>query len=156
MNYKDKIIWHVSHEACKEISAKVVRTLRKMTKGMQSGDDTPLINIWDEVCVQVKVEQSVMWDAYEETILGLIEREVRKLDGVVIGAIWLRTDAGSDWESEIQDKIDEGEIKEWDQENVDCNLDDVGQYILQEYVLKSASDWTNKRIEKYIDEGYSL
>jgi len=123
---------------------------------MQSGDDTPLKNIWDEVCVQVQDDYSVMWDAYEDTILGLIEQQVRKLDNEVIGAIWLHTDAGSDWESEIQGKIDEGEIKEWDQEEVDYNLDEVGQYILQEHVLKSASDWTNKRIDKYIDEGYSL
>lgn len=40
MNYKDKILWYVSNEACKEVSTKVVRSLRKMTEGMQSGDDT--------------------------------------------------------------------------------------------------------------------
>ena len=96
MNYKDNILWHVSHEACKEVSTKVVRSLRKMTEGMQSGDDTTLRNIWDEVCVQSQVERSVMWDAYEETILGLIEQEVRKLDEVIIGAIFLQTDAGID------------------------------------------------------------
>ena len=56
MKYKDKIIQHVAAEACKEISAKTIRALRKMTEGMQSGDDTPLRNIWDEVCVQMQTE----------------------------------------------------------------------------------------------------
>jgi len=156
MNYKDNIISHVSNEACKEVSAKVVRSLRKMTEGMQSGDDTPLKNIWDEVCVQRQDEYSVMWDAYEETILAFIEQEVRKLDELVIGAIWLQTEEGDDWADEIQDRIDDGEIEEYKQEAVDYNLDDVDKYILVEYVLKLASEWTNKRIEKYIDKGYSL
>ena len=49
MNYKDSIILHISNQACESISARVVRSLRKMTEGMQSGDDTPLRNIWDEV-----------------------------------------------------------------------------------------------------------
>lgn len=52
MNYKDDIIRHVANEACEEVSAKVVRSLRKMTEGMQSGDDSPLKTVWDEVCVQ--------------------------------------------------------------------------------------------------------
>jgi hypothetical protein len=56
MKYKDKIIQYVATGACKDISAKTIRTLRKMTEGRQSGDDTPLRNIWDEVCVQMQTE----------------------------------------------------------------------------------------------------
>jgi len=156
MNYKAKIIRHVSHKACEEISAKVVKILRKMTEGMQSGDDTPLKNIWDEVCVQVQDEYSVMWDYYLETISSMIEKEVCMLDDLVIGAIWLQTDEGDDWADEIQDRIHDGEIHEYDQESVDYNLDDINEYILNEYVLITASEWTNKRIDKFKDEGYSL
>jgi len=51
-----------------------------MSDGMQSGDDTPLKNIWDEVCVQVQGEESAMWDTYSETIQSLILGEVAGLD----------------------------------------------------------------------------
>lgn len=147
-----------------------------MTEGMQSGDDTPLRNIWDEVCVQAQVEYSVLWDAYEEVILGLIEREVHKLDKSIISAIWLQTEEGEDWDEENQDAEENNIIgKNYDSEfyfiqvepkvpfieskipdTVDYDIEDVTNYILKEYVLKTASDFTNKRIEKYIDEGYSL
>ena len=30
--------------------------------------------------------------------------------------------------------------------------DDIASYILDEYVLSSAGDWTNERIEKYNDQ----
>lgn len=155
MYYKDKIISALAREVCERVSAKVIKNLRKVTQGMQSGDDTPLRNIWDEVCVQMKVEQSVMWDAYEETILDLIEQEVRKLDNVVIGAIWLQTDEGEDWESEIERQIEDGKINEYD---VTVGYDEgaIAEYILREYLLRAAADFTNKRIEKYIDEGYNL
>jgi hypothetical protein len=73
MYCKDKIISYVSNEACKKISANIIKYLRKMTDGLQSGDDSGLKTIWDELCVQAQVEYSVMWDAYEETMLRMIE-----------------------------------------------------------------------------------
>ena len=176
MYYKDKIISAIANEACQNISGKVIRDLRKMTEGMQSGDDSCLKTIWDEVCVQMKDEQSVMWDAYEETILALIEREVCKLDKAVIGAIWLQTDEGEDWDEDNQDAEENNIIGQNDYnefyfiqiepkpkfienkipDTVDYSLDDVTKHILNEYVLKLAHEWNNKRIEKYIDEGNRL
>ena len=37
----------------------VVRDLQAMKDGLQSGDDSGLANIWDEVCVQVQYQESV-------------------------------------------------------------------------------------------------
>ena len=147
MIYKDKIIFHVSDSACKQASAEVVRDLRKMTEGMQSGDDTPLKNIWDEICVQMQDEQSVMWDAYEDTMLRLIEEKLRKLDNIVLGAIFLQSDAGSRWE---------GEIEESNPENVDYDIDEIARHVMNEYILQTASNWNNRRIERFLDQGSSL
>jgi hypothetical protein len=73
MHYKDKIISAYAERACTDISKKVIKDLRKMTEGIQSGDDSPLKNIWDEVCVQMQGEQSLMWEAYEDIINRLIQ-----------------------------------------------------------------------------------
>lgn len=117
-----------------------------------------------------------MWDAYEDTILRLIAYETGKLDKEVIWAVWLQTGQGEDWDRNNQIDEEENIIRSKDNsgfyfidiepravftqnkipDTVDYDLDDVTKYILDEYVLKLASEWTNKRIEKYIDEGYSL
>lgn len=62
IDYRDRIISGVAKIECLKISRKIIRSLQKMTAGMQSGDGTPLKNIWDEICVQF--QESVMWDAY--------------------------------------------------------------------------------------------
>lgn len=45
-------------------------------EGLQSGDDSGLQTIWDELCVQAQVEYSVVWDAYEDTMMVIIEAEI--------------------------------------------------------------------------------
>ncbi len=80
INYKDKIISGISENVCKKVSAKVIRILQKMTEGLLTGDDTPLKNIWDEICVQVQDQESCYWDNYLETISTFIETEVTKLN----------------------------------------------------------------------------
>jgi hypothetical protein len=87
MKYHDNIIKFLAHHACLGISQKVVGTLRKITDGMQSGDNSGLKNIWDEICVQMQDEQSTMWDAYEDTICHIIEFELDKQLINVIEAI---------------------------------------------------------------------
>jgi hypothetical protein len=143
MNYRDKIISDIADGKCKKISRKVVRGLQKITEDMQSGDDTPLKNIWDEICVQVQGEESVMWEAYLNTIRSFIQAEVKKLDARTKQAIWLQTNEGLDW------AIDNEE-----QETVSFFEDDIIDNILQDYVLSEAADWTNKRIEKYLEREF--
>lgn len=143
MNYRDKIIEDIAEGLCKKISRKIIRNLQKMTEGMQSGDDTPLKNIWDEICVQAQGEESVMWYAYLDMIRLFIHDEIEKLDGKMKQVIWLQTDEGIDWEE--------------DKENQDAPVyreDDIAEYILR-FVLSTAANWTNKRIEKYFEREYS-
>jgi hypothetical protein len=139
MNYQDKIISGLANSKCEAISRKVIRALIKMTDGMQSGDGTPLKNIWDEICIQVQEEHSVMWDSYLNTVQSLILGAVAELDATTKQAIWLQTDEGMDWEVAYQ----EGQ-------KVPIVEEDIGQYILNNFVLPAAADWTNKRIEEYI------
>jgi hypothetical protein len=152
MYYVDKIISGIAYDACAQVSKKVVRALQGTKEGLQSGDDSNLKNIWDEICVQMKTEQSVLWDFYEDLMTGYIESELKTLKPEVLQCIWLQTDEATDWESDIGEKIEEGEIKEYDV-RVEYSESDIANYILHEYVLVSAVNFTNKRIERFVDDG---
>jgi len=108
MDDRDKIIAWIAERECKRIAGLVVRDLRRMTKGMQSGEDSGLRNLWDEVCVQVQGEESAMWDLYMETIGAMIKRHVDTAGVELTRAIWLQTENGSDWvsDSEIEHDAD--------------------------------------------------
>lgn len=110
-----------------------------MTDGMQSGDGTFLKNIWDEVCVQVQGEESAMFDTYSDIIQFLILGDVVTLDAATKQAIWLQTDEGIDWSFDKEDQ------------EVPMVCEDIAKYILDGFVLSAAADWTNKRIEKYLE-----
>lgn len=142
MKFRDKILSDLAEASCRSLSRKVIRSLIKMTDGMQSGDDGSLKNIWDEICVQVQGEQSVVWDSYLDTIESLIFREVAQLDETTKQLIWLQTDEGSYWSADNDEKEDK---------EVPIACDDVVQYILNSFVLSAAADWTNRRIEKYLE-----
>jgi len=112
---------------------------------MQSGDDTPLNNVWDEVCVQVQGQESFFWeDAYLETIRGIVLGFVQDLDTATKQAIWLQTRAGEEWGEEEED----GTIPYSDE--------DVVEYILHSYVLSAADAYTNIRIQKYLEWGSDM
>lgn len=147
MNYRDKIISDLAEAACKRLSQKVIGFLTKMTDRMQSGDDTPLKNIWDEICVQVQDEKSGMWDHYLDSIQPIILGVVVELDAATKQAIWLQTDEGIDWKLDNEDQEDQEDQK------VPIVCEDIAKYILDGFVLSAAGDWTNKRIEKYLEKG---
>jgi len=147
MTYRDKIISDLAEAECKSLSRKVIRSLTKRTDGMQSGDGTFLKNIWDEICVQVQGEESAMWDDYLDTIESLIFGEVAGLDTATKQAIWLQTDEGIDWKFDNENNEDQ---------KVPIDCEDIAKYILDGFVLSAAADWTNKRIEKYLERGLEM
>ena len=141
-NYRKKIIAGIAKVECKKISSRVVEIFEGMTEGMQSGDDSPLKSLWDEICVQVQGEESVFWSVYLDMLRVQIQYEVENLDTEIQHAIWLQTDKGID--SEIDHVGDEMERF--------CE-DDIKDYI-ERIVLSAAADWTNEGIEKYLAGEY--
>jgi hypothetical protein len=137
-----------AEKACNKISGKVIRQLQKMTAGMQSGDDSPLKNIWDEVCVQVQGQESALWDYYLNVIGELIRTELTPVGAETKLAIWLQTDQGADWEMNLESRVSEGEEVP---EKIEVDEDGLIEFILNEYVLKTAADYKNKRIVKFLD-----
>ena len=139
MDDRDRIITSIAEHECKRIARRVLRDLQGMTQGMQSGNDSGLANLWNEVCVQVQGQESGMWDYYVEMMREMIEKQVQMLSVELRKAIWLQTDNGFHWD------FDEDEPAE-----IEYSEDDIVDHILREFVLKLAADWKNRRIEKVI------
>ncbi len=124
--------------------ASSIRSLQGLTDCLLSGEDTPLKNIWDEICVQVQYEESFLWeDVYLEMIRSSVLYEVRKLEEEVRQAIWFQTDEGIYWDED-----------EEEQDEIYFDDDKITDYILRDYLLRIASDWTNRRIDKFQNRGH--
>jgi len=142
MDPSETIVIAIAERECKRLARRVIRHLQSMKERyMQSGDDSPLANVWDEVCVQVQGQESVMWETYVETLEGIVLGFVAELDPEIKQAIWLQTREGTEWEP-----------KDRDHHSIPWSDDEIAQYVLNDYIMKAAANWTNARIEKCKDQ----
>ena len=135
---ESSIVSTVAHEAATRITRKVIRELQRMYD-TTSGNDSELKTTWDEICVQVQYEESVHWDAYDQTVRRIIEVCLKEIPNHLREAIYLQTDAGIEWCCN-----EEGE---------DCPVyeDDIIDYLAREYVYEEAGNWSNSRIRAFIE-----
>ncbi len=76
----EHIVGELAHNVRGRLTAAIVRKLQRLTgEHLTSGQDSGLTNVWDEVCVQVQLERSFLWYAYEQTVRTLVERQVGEL-----------------------------------------------------------------------------
>ena len=143
MNNRDEILSNIADRECENICTKTISTLQCMSDGMQSGDDTQLENLWDEICIQVQYRQSVFYDAYLETITTIISRALNGVNEHLKQAIWLQTDQGWDWG--YDNKESEDDVPPFGGD------DDIAEYILHKYVLREAADWSSDEIDGYLE-----
>lgn len=131
---------------CARICRATIRDLQSLQgdQVLLSGSDSGLKNVWDEICVQQQGQESFFWQAYLDTITPFIAYAIEKVRRPVQEAIWLQTPEGSEWEDE----------KESVSTSVPVGLDDITQYILTHYVLPAATDYRNRRIEKYLQRPF--
>lgn len=79
------------------IEAAISRMERMTDAEMLSGDDSGLMNVWEEVCAQAQGETSVFWDTYVELIDNFFKARVGALEREEQLALWVMTDAGWDY-----------------------------------------------------------
>lgn len=142
MRYKDEIIREIAEIESKKIVRKIILFCQKNTQNLLSDEDSGLKNIWDEICVQMQYQESTFWEWYLIFIESYIMEEVKKLNIVIKKTIWLQTMEGIEWEDDEDEEIDHSRV------SIDEN--DIVQYISRN-VLSAACDYTNARIEKYLD-----
>lgn len=134
------IVRTVARIACEAIAGRVMRALQKMdTNAIKHICNTS--NAWDELCAQLQYERLLCWDFYEATVQQLVRSQIGKLAKHEYDAIWLQTDAASEWE-----RLDDTR-----QDPYPVCLDDVVFLIANSYVYRKASQYRNERIRLIID-----
>lgn len=133
---------HVSRRLCQ----RAIEELQGMTEGLGSGDDSGLESVWDEICVQMQYEQSVMWEVYVETMEGLLFGLVEELPTHEQEALWLVTDPGEEWDCEDEDQ----------REPYPVLHDDMVRHLLNEHLLPEAGRWSNDRISAYLERATAI
>jgi len=134
------IVCAVAQEAARRTTRQIITELQRM-KNTLSGDDSELKTIWDEICVQVQDEESGSWDAYDETVRSIVSAYIDKLPKHEREAIWLQTDAGSDWRYKEPEEREASPV---------CD-DDIVEYLTRDYVYVEAGSWSNARVRAYIE-----
>jgi len=137
MDFRERIIESVAKAACEDICRKAIRRLQKLEQAPLMGDDSPLANTWDDICVQVQTEESTIWDVYEQTIRATIAADIQELPWHVQQAIFLQTNQGYKWSNENPNASD-----------VPVCDEDVQEYIIREYILHAADTYSNARIRE--------
>jgi hypothetical protein len=135
------VVRELAEQICRRLTRRMIATLQKMNNGLLSGDDSGLKNAWDEICAQLKFEESFSWDVYDETVRGLAASDIERLLPYEREAIWLQTPAADDWDCE-----DESQRGPYPVAN-----DEIVEYLLNDYVYSEACNWSNRRIRTYLD-----
>lgn len=133
------IVWAVAEQAGERVARKVILALQKLTDTM-SDDDSELTTVWDEICVQIQFQQSIFWDAYDETVRGIVARHVAELPEYESEALWLQTLAGEGWDAEEPESRDAYPVAD----------DDITDHVIG-YVYSRAADWSNARIRAFFE-----
>ena len=145
MTPENRIVSELAEVVCKRIARQTRMALTKMTDCQLSGEDSPLKNTWEEICVQCQGEESIFVSAYEDTIRSFVREFVQKLQRFEIEAIWLQTDNAFDLTDEEYERESSGEKRPA------INESSVVDYIIQNHIYPLAGDWSNKRIREFID-----
>lgn len=135
----EKLAWRIK----KVVIIHAKRSLCQLgSNSMLSGDDSPLRNVWDEVCAQQQGEESIYWSVYKETIDQILLDKVSQLDRASLLALWAQTDDGFDWLYDHH--ADDNGL-----EKVTVDIDTVVTY-LSAHLLRAATDENNERVQRYL------
>jgi hypothetical protein len=127
-------------QLCDSLVTKVVLDLQEITD-LPFGEESGLINLWEEICVQRQGDESEAWFVYEETVRVLTEAHLEDLSASDHKTIWLETDQGIDW------KCEEESEKGFD---APVSLTDIAAYIAGQYVYRRADTFSNSRIASFL------
>jgi hypothetical protein len=136
------IVMTLAEQVAKRLTRQVIAQLQRL-KDLQSGDDSRLRNVWEEICVQVQHEQSYAWDAYDDTVRSLVDSKLDKLPLHERGALWLQTQEASYWEDEDEEERDPYPV----------DADNTIDYLMEEYIYSEAGQWSNSRIQAFLNKG---
>lgn len=137
-----------------------VRELQKCKRDsgrMTSPDDSGLENLWDEICVQVQGNRSVVWNTYEACITNLISELLMNRCGEnERKMLWFQTEAFNDWTDEVledNERLSQGFSADGMPDAY--SMQDITEWCLSS-VLSAAADYKNARINQYLSRGCEM
>lgn len=139
------IINAVADEAANRLTCQIIQWLQTLPAEL-SGKGSGLKNVWEEICVQVQGEESLLWDAYKETVTNDFRAKLDQLKLHEQLALWLQTDSGLRWWDEYDEKQDNAATAPIDIEDVVLHL--------WGYAWKAADEYENRRIRRFLDDRY--
>lgn len=128
----------LEYSDCVELIIEEIRNLPKSS--MQSGEDSPLEDVWDEFAAQVQGEEGFSIDLYEELVENACSKLAEELTRSNLLTLWQESDAGSSWTDE----------------DPEPDSDELRAYVMEELyrrVLGAASDYDLPEIEEEDEEG---
>lgn len=156
MRTESDIIQKFSQDISDRLVISCIRDLKKI-KDCLSSDDTELENAWEEICIQIQLEESYFWESYDCLTLDIISRYISKLKSHEMLAIWFQTDEGNDWlltpvsnkeYFEIKDLSNNCEFRT-ETESPPVSLNHISKYI-QKRIYERAEIYSNKRIRNFL------
>lgn len=134
----------------KRLSKKVVKGARTALKqmgpeAMLSGADSGLRNVWEEICVQARSEESFFWAAYINTMNSILAGFVDALEPDEQAALWAVSDEG--WDYIYDHHANDIRIAE-----IPICVDDICR-MLQAELLSNATEFSNSRVDRYLIRG---
>lgn len=128
----EQLLQSLNNIVVNRITRKVIYELKVSKSPKLSGDDSPLKNCWDEICVQVQDEHSFDWWAYEHTINSIIDSHLQKEPKVHQLLL-----------SYMSPKNDDDDTVSF------CNADAIDS--IYQKVISTAMNYRNKDIDKYLN-----
>ncbi len=117
------------------ISDRVIADLHKLRDKdfLLSGDDSGLKSVWEEICAHAQGQESMYWDAYENTIENHISEELRLQPIEIMNLLMYVAEPDRDYNRGVDEEV----VKS----------------ILDQVVFK-ASNFTNRNIERYLNNDF--
>jgi len=134
-----KLLLDLNRIHVEAIAEKVIIELTELNDKdfLLAGNDSGLTNVWEEICIQRQVEESVHWDAYENTIENFVKDEFDKQpESIRILVSYIAGLANTDYNSE-EDQV----------------FIEDGICAVKERILEKAGSYSNDNIYTYINNG---
>ena len=135
------ILFELKNYHAKLLSRKAISALKKL-KGdnLLSPDDHGLKNAWEEICVQKQGEESVLWDAWEDTIEMVIIDILGRTDKEILKFLSIMDD-------EEYEQIENGDFNyHYYKHSIESVL-----RVVKDYIINESVNYSNKRIQNYLD-----
>jgi hypothetical protein len=144
---KNKIVDELATRVCERVSRKIILKLQKLPSGYGN-----LKSMWDDICFQKQTEQFISWNLYDDAVKGLVSGFIENLEHYEQAAIWLQTDTGFDWHWDLMaaaDREDASVVRDDKNVQIPLIIDEIVEYVANEYVYYQAGRWSNRRITDF-------